>query len=101
VPEIVLLRVTIIVLGTALGAALGSFAGALLDRLPKRRSVWRPPSFCANCRARIAIHDNVPIISWLLLRGHCRNCSTSIPPHLFMFELAGALAGGLMAAKLL
>jgi len=100
-PAIALLHVTIVVLGAGLGAAVASFAGVLFDRLPNGGSVWRPPSFCANCHTRIAVRDNVPVISWLLLKSHCRSCGASIPSYLFLFEVAGALAGGVLAAKLL
>jgi len=101
VPEIAVLRVAILVLGAGLGAAVGSCAGVLVGRLPNGASAWRPPSFCADCRTRIAFRDNVPVISWLLLRGHCRHCGTPIPSHLFMLEIVGALAGGILAGKLL
>lgn len=100
-PDVVLLRVTVLVLGAALGAAVASFAGVLVERLPNGASAWRPPSFCADCLTRIAFRDNVPVFSWLLLRGHCRHCGTPIPSHLFMLEIVGALAGGILAGKLL
>lgn len=100
-PEIAVLRVTILVLGAGLGAAVGSFAGVLVERLQNGGSVWGPPSFCANCHTPIAVRDNVPVISWLLLRGHCRDCGASITLYFFILEVAGTLAGGVLAAKLL
>jgi leader peptidase (prepilin peptidase) / N-methyltransferase len=61
------------------GLALGSFLNVVAARVPLRRSVVSPPSACMSCGQRIAWYDNVPVVSWLLLRGRCRHCGTVIP----------------------
>jgi leader peptidase (prepilin peptidase)/N-methyltransferase len=62
----------------AFGAAIGSFVNVLAYRLPRRESIVRPRSSCTACRKPIAAYDNVPVVSWLVLRGRCRNCGASI-----------------------
>jgi leader peptidase (prepilin peptidase)/N-methyltransferase len=61
-----------------LGAAIGSFLNVCIYRIPAEESVVRPASRCPACRAPIAWYDNVPVLSWLLLRGECRRCSASV-----------------------
>ena len=60
------------------GACVGSFLNVVIARLPHGKSLVSPPSACPRCGARIAWRDNVPIASWLLLRGRCRNCARPI-----------------------
>lgn len=67
------------VIALAPGLALGSFLNVVAARIPLRRSVVSPASACMSCGARIAWYDNVPVVSWLLLRGRCRRCSAPIP----------------------
>ena len=62
----------------ALGLVLGSFLNVVIARLPERRSLWAPRSACPGCGAQIAWYDNVPLLSFLLLRGRCRACATPI-----------------------
>ncbi len=59
--------------------ALGSFLNVVAARVPLRRSIVRPPSACMSCSERIAWYDNVPVLSWFLLRGRCRHCKAAIP----------------------
>jgi leader peptidase (prepilin peptidase) / N-methyltransferase len=61
------------------GLALGSFLNVVAARVPLRRSIVRPPSACMSCAQEIRWHDNVPLVSWLVLRGRCRDCSVPIP----------------------
>jgi leader peptidase (prepilin peptidase)/N-methyltransferase len=61
------------------GLALGSFLNVVAARVPLRRSVVSPPSACMTCGERIAWYDNVPLVSWIVLRGRCRHCGTGIP----------------------
>jgi leader peptidase (prepilin peptidase)/N-methyltransferase len=61
-----------------LGASVGSFMNVCLTRLPKGESLLRPRSRCPECSGQIAWYDNVPLLSWILLRGKCRQCRTSI-----------------------
>ena len=61
------------------GLALGSFLNVVAARVPLRRSIVRPPSACMACAQEIRWYDNVPLVSWLVLRGRCRDCSVRIP----------------------
>lgn len=60
------------------GLALGSFLNVVAARLPEKRSVVRPRSACGSCGTEIAWYDNIPVISWVVLRGKCRTCSSRI-----------------------
>ena len=62
----------------AFGAAIGSFVNVLAYRLPRRESIVRPRSSCTTCGTTIAAYDNVPVISWIVLRGRCRSCGAHI-----------------------
>ena len=73
------------------GLAIGSFLGVVAARVPLRRSVVRPGSACMSCEAPIRWYDNLPILSYALLRGRCRHCGTRIPPRDLAIELATAL----------
>jgi leader peptidase (prepilin peptidase)/N-methyltransferase len=75
--------------------ALGSFLNVVAARVPLRRSVVRPASACMSCGHELAWYDNVPVASWLLLRGRCRSCGQRISPLYPAVELATA---GLVAA---
>jgi leader peptidase (prepilin peptidase) / N-methyltransferase len=79
--------------------ALGSFANVVAARVPLRRSVVRPRSACPSCGAELAWHDNVPVLSYFLLRGRCRSCATRISPLYPAVELAtaGLVAGCFVA----
>ena len=84
--------------GFAPGLVLGSFLNVVAARVPLRRSVVKPGSACMSCGTEIAWRDNVPLVSWLLLRGRCRHCGVRIPWRYPAVELATAL---LVAACLL
>jgi leader peptidase (prepilin peptidase)/N-methyltransferase len=60
------------------GLLIGSFLNVVIARIPERRSLWRPGSACPGCGASIAWHDNVPILSFVALRGRCRACAMPI-----------------------
>jgi leader peptidase (prepilin peptidase) / N-methyltransferase len=77
---------------TALGASIGSFLNVVIHRLPLRRSLVHPGSHCTSCDTAIAPYDNVPVLSWLLLRGRCRHCRASISPRYPAVELLTAAA---------
>lgn len=74
-----------------LGAVVGSFLNVVIARVPRGESLVKPRSRCPGCRSAIAWYDNVPIVSWLLLRGKCRRCGTRISPRYLVVELAGGL----------
>lgn len=92
---------------TLLGAVVGSFLNVVVARVPRGESVVRPRSRCPRCGAAIAWYDNVPVLSWVLLRARCRACAAPIPARYPLVELLGAAAGflawrrhGLSAAAL-
>lgn len=85
-------------IGAALGAMIGSFLNVVIDRVPQRMSLVHPASRCPACEASIAPYDNVPVISWLLLRGRCRRCGARISPRYPAVELLTAIAFGAVVA---
>jgi leader peptidase (prepilin peptidase) / N-methyltransferase len=76
------------------GLALGSFLNVVAARVPLRRSVVHPGSACMSCATPIAWYDNLPILSYLFLRGRCRSCGTTIPWKYPVVELLTALLVG-------
>jgi leader peptidase (prepilin peptidase)/N-methyltransferase len=74
-----------------LGAVLGSFLNVCIYRWPLEQSVVKPRSRCPGCGASIRWFDNIPMISWLLLRGRCRHCGTSISVQYPLVELSVTL----------
>ena len=75
------------------GIVVGSFLNVCIHRLPRQESIVRPRSRCPQCGHAIAAYDNIPLVSYLLLRGRCRHCKTRISPLYFFIELtAGLLA---------
>jgi leader peptidase (prepilin peptidase)/N-methyltransferase len=78
-----------------MGALAGSFLNVVTHRLPRRESLVRPASHCPHCGVPVKPYDNVPIVSFLLLRGRCRNCSGPISPRYPLVEaLTAALCVG-------
>ena len=76
-----------------LGACYGSFLNVLIHRLPRDESVISPRSRCPRCGKSIPFYDNIPILSWLVLRARCRFCGEAISPRYPLVEGAmGALA---------
>jgi leader peptidase (prepilin peptidase)/N-methyltransferase len=73
------------------GLAIGSFLNVVAARIPRGMSVVHPPSACPSCEAPIAWYDNIPVLSWLVLRGRCRNCRAPIPWKYPVVELGTAL----------
>ena len=74
----------------ALGACVGSFLNVVVWRLPRGESIVFPASHCPKCGRAIQAYDNIPILSWLLLRGRCRYCKTWISPRYLLIESATA-----------
>jgi leader peptidase (prepilin peptidase) / N-methyltransferase len=77
-----------------LGLLIGSFLNVVAYRLPRGESLLWPASHCPGCEQPIKPYDNVPVLSWLLLRGKCRNCDTRISPRYPAIELLTAVAFG-------
>ncbi len=71
----------------AFGLIFGSFLNVCIYRMPRGLSVVRPRSACPKCGKPIAAYDNVPVLSWLWLRGRCRHCHTPITPRYMAVEL--------------
>lgn len=92
------MNAAIAVAGLAPGLVLGSFLNVVAARVPLRRSVVSPGSACMECAAPIKWYDNVPVVSYALLRGRCRHCGTRIPLRYPAVEVATAV---LVAACLL
>jgi leader peptidase (prepilin peptidase)/N-methyltransferase len=82
-----------------LGLAVGSFLNVVIWRVPRGESVVRPPSACPSCGMRLRAYDNVPVLSWLVLRGRCRGCDGRISARYPIVELATALVFGLLGAR--
>lgn len=74
-----------------LGAAIGSFLNVVIHRYPREESIVFPPSHCPLCGTNIKWHDNVPLLSYIFLRGRCRNCKAGISSRYPLIELANAL----------
>lgn len=74
------------------GLIFGSFLNVCIYRMPRDLSVVRPRSACPSCSTPIASYDNIPVLSWLILRGKCRHCKARISPRYAAVEL---LTGGL------
>lgn len=79
-----------------LGALLGSFANVVIYRMPNEKSVVSPGSHCYSCQKPVAWYDNIPIVSWFLLRGKCRSCKAKFSiRYAFVEFLMGSLFCGL------
>jgi leader peptidase (prepilin peptidase) / N-methyltransferase len=73
-----------------LGAIFGSFLNVVIHRLPRHESVVSPASHCPGCDTPVRPYDNIPILSWLLLRGRCRSCGEPISPRYPLVEAGTA-----------
>lgn len=79
------------ILAFILGAVVGSFLNVCICRMPRDESVVSPPSHCPRCSYRIRWYDNIPLVSYLLLRGKCRGCGEHISVQYPLVELINAL----------
>ena len=87
-------------LAAAVGAIFGSFLNVVAYRLPRGESLSRPRSRCPQCQTPIKPYDNVPVLSWLALRGRCRSCRAPIPARYPLVEaMTGLLCAGVVLAK--
>jgi leader peptidase (prepilin peptidase)/N-methyltransferase len=71
-----------------IGLLFGSFLNVCISRIPNGESIVRPRSLCPQCRTPIGWYDNIPLLSWLILRGRCRDCKTKIPWRYPLIELS-------------
>ncbi len=84
-------------LGVLFGAFIGSFLNVCVHRLPRNESVVHPPSRCYGCGARVRWYDNLPVLSYLILRGRCRWCGSGYSPRYLVLEVLVAAVTGLVA----
>jgi leader peptidase (prepilin peptidase) / N-methyltransferase len=84
-----------------LGAIFGSFLNVVAYRVPRHESIVTPASHCPSCGTPVKPYDNIPILSWLLLRGHCRGCGEPISPRYPLVEAltAAACAGAVLTHR--
>ncbi len=87
----------LILAATLFGLMLGSFANVCVHRIPQGLSVVTPRSRCPACNASIAWYDNIPVLSWLILRGKCRHCGAPISIRYQILELAMGISWGALA----
>ena len=83
-----------------IGLAIGSFLNVVIYRVPAGKSVVSPPSACPSCGTEVAPRDNIPVLSWLILKGRCRTCSASISVRYPVIEGLTAVCFTLVAARL-
>jgi leader peptidase (prepilin peptidase)/N-methyltransferase len=88
----------IVFLALLFGLTIGSFLNVVVYRLPRGLSLSSPPSACPSCGHPIRWRDNVPVLSWLLLRGRCRDCGNSVSIRYPLIEAATGLAFAAVAA---
>lgn len=89
----------IVVVCAVLGLCVGSFLNVVIWRVPRHESVVRPPSHCPACETEIRPRDNVPVASWLLLRGRCRSCGTAISVRYPLVEAGTGLLWALLGLR--
>ena len=87
----------VVLLIGAFGLVIGSFLNVVIYRVPNGLSIVSPPSACPKCGSRIRASDNVPVVSWVLLRGKCRRCSNPISPRYPLVELGTGVAFAVVA----
>lgn len=89
----------VVVWAAVLGALVGSFLNVVVWRVPRGESIVRPPSACPACGHPIRPRDNVPVVSWLVLGGRCRDCKSRISARYPLVELGTAGAFALVAVR--
>jgi len=87
----------VIALSAIVGLIVGSFANVCVYRIPRRESVMFPGSHCPACHHAIAVYDNIPLLSWMMLAGKCRHCSVPISWRYPLLELVMSVSWGLLA----
>lgn len=92
--------VSVIAVGAGFfGSLIGSFLNVVVFRVPAGRSIVSPPSACGGCGAQIRPWDNIPVLSWLLLRGRCRDCGVGISARYPLVELGTAVFFAVIALR--
>jgi leader peptidase (prepilin peptidase)/N-methyltransferase len=88
----------VVAVATVFGLLIGSFLNVVVWRVPRGESVVSPASHCPSCDASISPRDNIPVLSWLLLRGRCRSCGAHISRRYPLVELATGVLFAVLAA---
>ncbi len=92
---------TLLIVGCGVfGLLIGSFLNVVIYRVPRQLSVVSPPSACPRCGNRLLTRDNIPVVSWLFLRGKCRSCAAPIAKRYPLVELLTGVLFSLIAARL-
>lgn len=81
------------------GAMIGSFLNVVIHRVPLGKSVVTPRSRCPHCQHEITWWENIPVFSWILLRGRCHGCHRGISPRYMLVEILSGLLAGLLFAR--
>jgi leader peptidase (prepilin peptidase)/N-methyltransferase len=89
-----------IALAAVFGLVLGSFANVVVYRVPLKQSIVKPASRCPSCGTPLRARDNIPVVSWLLLKGCCRSCGAPISPRYPAIELLTGLLFTLAAWRI-
>jgi len=74
-----------------LGLIIGSFLEVVIYRVPRKLSIIKPGSYCPNCKGKLAFYDNISLISYIILKGRCRNCKVKISYKTFVIEILTGL----------
>ena len=85
------MTIFLIILFTLVGLAIGSFLNVCIDRLPARKSLVSPSSKCDTCQKTLSLVDNIPLVSYIWLRGRCRYCGARIPLRVLLVEVITGL----------
>ena len=89
-----------VVVSGVVGLVIGSFVGVVADRVPRKESIVAPASHCTSCGSPLRARDNIPVVSYMLLRGRCHSCGVRIPPRDLAIELTTAALFALVAWRL-
>jgi leader peptidase (prepilin peptidase)/N-methyltransferase len=89
----------IVAICSVLGLVIGSFLNVVIWRVPRKESIVSPGSHCPNCGRVLTPAENIPVVSWLALRGKCRGCGTKISARYPLVEVACAVLFGVIAAQ--
>jgi leader peptidase (prepilin peptidase)/N-methyltransferase len=91
---------SLVVVCAAFGLLIGSFLNVVIWRVPRGESLVSPPSHCPACDNAVRPRDNVPVLSWLVLRGRCRDCDAPISPRYPLVEAGTAVVFAVLAARI-
>ncbi|MES2169262.1 MAG: prepilin peptidase [Actinomycetota bacterium] len=91
--------VSVLLVIALFGALIGSFLNVVIYRVPAGKSIVSPPSACGSCGHEVRPYDNIPVVSWLVLRGKCRDCGSRISIRYPLVELGGLIFFAIVAVR--